>query len=170
MPLFFLRQKTAMADLFPSKCRVAFWDWGVHFVSEALWELESQTPRVLLYVFRQRANTYALSSIASLPPPFSPFTHWKQRWDHSLRSVVGPVHSLCVFRGVCVRVCLSTLVSAFAFNISFVLLYFVTHLLYLLNVLTSCPTYSVNIIVPNCPSIEFYRCSEIASYVAFETT
>lgn len=34
-------------------------------MSEALWELESQTPRVLLYVFRQRDKTQALSSIAS---------------------------------------------------------------------------------------------------------
>lgn len=105
-----------MSDLSPSKCEVASWDWGVQFVSEALWEWESQTPRVLLSVFWPRDNTYAFSSIAYPPPPFSPFTQWKNRWDHSLRGDVGPVHSL---GAVCVCVGFNTCTNTWSHLFSY---------------------------------------------------
>lgn len=82
------------------------------FCVRSTWEWESHVPRVLLYVFGHRADTQALSSIASLPPSFSPFTqvasHWRKRWYHSLRGVAGPVHSLrlCMLHCACVPCCL----------------------------------------------------------------
>lgn len=99
-----------MADLFPAKCRVASWDWGVQFVSEALWESKSQTPRVLLYVFRQRDHTYTLSSIASPLLRFHPL-HTERKGGIPVSEVLLDLStaSVCLFLWVTVCMALSVL-------------------------------------------------------------
>ena len=94
------------------------------FCVRSTWEWESHVPRVLLYVFGHRADTQALSSIASLPPSFSPFTqvasHWGKRWYRSLRGVAGPVHSLglCMLHCACVPCCLYLFSLFYCWNCS----------------------------------------------------